>query len=263
MTRIETIGNATLYLGDCRDILPTLPKVDAVITSPPYYNARDYSQFDSFVAFSGWCVEWVRDVFAATNAGRMVCINSSPVIEARISRSSRSRRWNVPHVIAAACEQAGAWFCEDLTWEKPEGAAINRGQRFFVDRHPMQWRANGTTERIVCYQKPTAELNDRLIKRKGGERVVGDYPRGEVWRMNPEPSSDHPAPFPLPLPTDLARLYTWPGETILDPFMGRGTTGVACMNLGRSFVGIEREPKYFDIACRRIEDAQRQRRLIA
>jgi DNA modification methylase len=52
-------------------------------------------------------------------------------------------------------------------------------------------------------------------------------------------------------------------KTILDPFMGSGTTGVACMNLGRSFIGIEREPKYFDIACRRIEDAQRQGRLIA
>ena len=48
---------------------------------------------------------------------------------------------------------------------------------------------------------------------------------------------------------------------ILDPFMGSGTTGVACMNLGRSFIGIEREPKYFDIACRRIEDAQRQGRM--
>ena len=52
-------------------------------------------------------------------------------------------------------------------------------------------------------------------------------------------------------------------ETVLDPFMGSGTTGVACANLGRSFIGIEREAKYFDIACRRIEDAQRQGRLIA
>jgi site-specific DNA-methyltransferase (adenine-specific) len=50
---------------------------------------------------------------------------------------------------------------------------------------------------------------------------------------------------------------------ILDPFMGSGTTGVACMNLGRKFIGIEKEPKYFDIACRRIEDAQRQGRLFA
>ncbi len=53
------------------------------------------------------------------------------------------------------------------------------------------------------------------------------------------------------------------GATVVDPFMGSGTTGVACMNLGRKFIGIEIEPKYFDIACRRIEDAQRQQRLIA
>ena len=263
MSRIETIGNATLYLGDCRDILPTLPKVDAVITSPPYYNARDYSQFDSFGEFSAWCASWVGQVFAVVGDGRMVCINCSPVIEARISRSGRSRRWNVPHAITSACEATGAWFCEDLTWEKPEGAAINRGQRFYVDRHPMQWRANATTERIICYQKPTTELNDKLIARKGGERVVGDYPRGEVWRMNPELATEHPAPFPEVLPFDLTRLYTWPSETTLDPFMGSGTTGVAAMNLQRSFIGIEREPKYFDIACRRIEDAQRQGRLIA
>ena len=261
--RIETIGNATLYLADCREILPTLPKVDAVITSPPYYNARDYSQFDSFCTFSAWCKEWVGQAFAALNDGRMICINCSPVIEARTSRSGRSRRWNVPHAITSACEAVGAWFCEDLTWEKPEGAAINRGQRFYVDRHPMQWRANATTERIICYQKPTHELNDRLIARKGGARVVGDYPRGEVWRMNPERATEHPAPFPEVLPFDLMRLYTWPAETTLDPFMGSGTTGVAAMNLQRSFIGIEREPKYFDIACRRIEDAQRQGRLIA
>lgn len=259
--RIETIGNATLYLADCREVLPTLPKVQAVITSPPYFNARDYSQFDSFAAFAHWCGEWVRAAFDVLDDGRMICINSSPVIEARISRNKRSRRWNVPHAVTAACESAGAWFCEDLTWEKPEGAAINRGQRFFVDRHPMQWRANGTTERIVCYQKPTEELNDRLISRRGGERVVGDYPRGEVWRMNPEASSEHPAPFPLALPFNLARLYTWPGETVLDPFMGSATTGIACAELGRAFVGIERNPDYFDLACRRIEDAQRQTRM--
>jgi site-specific DNA-methyltransferase (adenine-specific) len=52
------------------------------------------------------------------------------------------------------------------------------------------------------------------------------------------------------------------GQTVLDPFMGSGTTGVAAVQLGRKFIGIEREPKYFDIACRRIEDAQRQGRLI-
>jgi len=61
----------------------------------------------------------------------------------------------------------------------------------------------------------------------------------------------------------IVRLSVRTGGVCVDPFMGSGTTGVACMNLGRAFIGIEREPKYFDIACRRIEDAQRQGRLFA
>jgi DNA modification methylase len=73
--------------------------------------------------------------------------------------------------------------------------------------------------------------------------------------------NEHPTQKPVALIEWTAGFI--PGQIVLDPFMGSGTTGVACANLGRSFIGIEREPKYFDIACRRIEDAQRQGRLIA
>jgi len=73
----------------------------------------------------------------------------------------------------------------------------------------------------------------------------------------------HPAIFPERLAIDHARSWTKGNDTILDPFMGSGTTGVACANLGRKFIGIEIEPKYFDIACERIENAQRQERLFA
>ena len=73
----------------------------------------------------------------------------------------------------------------------------------------------------------------------------------------------HPTQKPVALMAYMVQTYSNEGETILDPYMGSGTTGEACMNLGRDFIGIEREPKYFDIACRRIEDAQRQCRLIA
>ena len=84
-----------------------------------------------------------------------------------------------------------------------------------------------------------------------------------VIRMPPQkarggPEAEHPAVFPVDLPEWLASC--WNG-TVLDPFMGSGTTGVACMNLGRKFIGIEIEPKYFDIACERIENAQRQVRM--
>lgn len=84
-----------------------------------------------------------------------------------------------------------------------------------------------------------------------------------MLRANKELRGDHPTQKPIGVMEWAISHLPSGSDTILDPFMGSGTTGVACANLGKSFVGIERELKYFDIACRRIEDAQRQGRLIA
>jgi hypothetical protein len=81
---------------------------------------------------------------------------------------------------------------------------------------------------------------------------------GDVWRATPE-ANEHPAPFPISLP--LNAMDAVDGEAWLDPFMGSGTTGVAAMQMGRSFIGIELDPRYFDMACRRIEQAHKQRPL--
>lgn len=76
--------------------------------------------------------------------------------------------------------------------------------------------------------------------------------------MNVGRYGGHPTEKPVPLMADLVSLYTNPGDLVLDPFMGSGTTGVACLKLGRRFVGIERDPKFFDLACERIEQAAAQ-----
>lgn len=80
-------------------------------------------------------------------------------------------------------------------------------------------------------------------------------------RANGEKRGDHPTQKPIGVMEWVIGHVPLPAQTILDPFMGSGTTGVACMNLGRKFIGIEIEPKYLDIACRRIDDAQRQQRM--
>src|SRR5690606_7780841 len=87
--------------------------------------------------------------------------------------------------------------------------------------------------------------------------------KSSVLQYPKDRTGHHPTQKPVALMEDLVKTYTNPGDTVLDFTMGSGSTGVACMNLGRRFIGIEREPKYFDIARRRIEDAQRQRGLIA
>jgi DNA modification methylase len=83
---------------------------------------------------------------------------------------------------------------------------------------------------------------------------------GDVWRIPPMADKDHPAPFPVGLPS--RAIETSGAQSVIDPFMGSGTTGVAAAMHGRAFVGIELEPRHFETACRRIEDAQRQAPLI-
>ncbi len=213
--RIETIGNATLYLGDCRDILPTLPKVDAVITDPPYglgidgqkeSMRRDGSQLRKHHDKLGWDS----------------AIPDSELMQAVLRSGSQQIVWG------------GNYFSDDLpssrgwlVWFKGQtGLTMSDGE--------LAWTSLQIPLRIK------------------------NLHRTHLWQESPE----HPTQKPTEL-MEWCLSFVPEAQSILDPFMGSGTTGVACMNLGRSFIGIEREPKYFDIACRRIEDAQRQGRLIA
>jgi len=208
MTPVQ-IGDATLYLGDCKDILPTLPKVDAVITDPPYginenskkvasrrklATPKDYGDFD-------WDKKPPED----------------KLIDAIRSKAQWSAFFGGNYF---TLPPTSCW----LVWDK-----LNTGD--FADCElawtnwpkavrRIQWRWNGmirqgNEERFHPTQKPLGVMK---------------------WVIDLCPNAD----------------------TILDPFMGSGTTGVAAVQMGRKFIGIEREPSYFDIACERIENAYKQ-----
>ena len=210
--RIETIGNATLYLGDCRDILPTLPKVDAVITDPPYGIGKDGQKRTT--GGNGGRKEYE---FLGWDGERP----DAEVFDLILVAAPKHVIWG-GNYFADLLPATGKW----LVWDK--------GQRINQSDGELAWTSQPGALRI-CTMNRVELMTD---------------------------GAEHPTQKPV-------RLMEWCfGQvkacgTILDPFMGSGTTGVACANLGREFIGIEREPKYFDIACRRIEDAQRQSRLIA
>ena len=212
MTPPVVIGNATLYLGDCRDILPTLPKVDAVITDPPYGlgdkwqggggKGKSSWAFDPSEA-QGWDGETVNEVLDLPSLAPEVVV------------------WGGNYY---ALPPRRCW----LIWDKKQSDTFTTGQA------EMAWTNLDRPIRVFRFAQ------------------CEQASEGEKY---------HPTQKPLAL---MAWCLKWvKGQNILDPFMGSGTTGVACLPAGRSFIGIEREPKYFDIACRRIEDAQRQGRLIA
>lgn len=237
MARVEHIGNATLYLGDCLEILPTLPKVDAVITDPPYSQELHSKHLETVAA---GLTEG-----RGTNGDAMVLdfahISEETFLELVRNLMDGTRRWVVmtcPWEFIAKAKVVGLPLIRFGVWIKP-----NSAPQFTGDRPGTGWEPVG------------------IFHNEGQKRWNGGGARG-VWTEMVERGL-HPTQKPLALLVKWVGQFTDEGETLLDPFMGSGTTGVACMQLGRSFIGIEIEPKYFDIACERIENAQRQVRMFA
>ncbi|MNK33411.1 Modification methylase DpnIIB [compost metagenome] len=213
--RKEIIGNATLYLGDCREILPTLPKVDAVVTDPPY----------GIGASAGTGKYGRLKVEATGDLGWDDAAPDVALLRMAIMAGDRAVVFGGNYFSLPATRNY-------LIWDKGAGF---KGRDFAECE--MAWCSWDGNARVLSH--------DPLAR--------GDYRNG---------NKEHPTQKPVAV-MEWAICHAGEAPQIIDPFMGSGTTGVACMNLGRHFIGIEREPKYFDIACRRIEDAQRQGRLVA
>jgi DNA modification methylase len=135
-------------------------------------------------------------------------------------------------------QAAGAKYDTCLAWVKPDATPRFNGQG----------AARGFECAVTAYAG------------KGHKRWNGGGKRGVYVHCvnNPERHGEHPTEKPRRLMAEIIADFTNPDQAVLDPFMGSGTTGVAAVQMGRNFIGIERESKYFDIACKRIEDAQRQ-----
>lgn len=213
--RIETIGNATLYLGDCREILPQLPKVDACITDPPY----------GIGASAGTGKYGRLKIEASEDLGWDAEVPADDLIKLVIAGGSRAVLFGGNYFDLPPTRNY-------LIWDKGAGF---KGRDFAECE--MAWCSWDGNARVLSHD-PLARC---------------DYRNG---------NKEHPTQKPVAV-MEWAIQHAGAAGAVLDPFMGSGTTGVACANLGRSFIGIEREPKYFDIACRRIEDAQRQQRMFA
>ena len=243
-----------LYKGECLTVMDKLIEqgvtVGLTITSPPYFNAREYSHYDSVEAYMDAMKNIFTKVYALSNESRMTIINISPVLVSRESRSQQSYRIPLPYYFVPMMERIGFEFLEDIIWKKPEGASINRNGGFFKHRKPLAYKPNIVTEYILVFKKPSNKLIDKFLKNK--DLVEDGYERTNVWEFNPQTKSKHPAPFPIELPSKCINYYSYSDDTVFDPFMGSGTTGVACKNLNRNFIGIELDEEYFEIAKARI-----------
>jgi DNA modification methylase len=238
-------------IGDAREVLKTFDNecVHLTWTSPPYFNAKDYSSYDSYQHYLDFLQEVFVEVFRVTKAGRMCVVNVSPVILSRECRQSESKRLPIPFHFFTLMETLGWKYLEDIVWAKPEGASANRNGGFFQNRKPVAYKPNIVTETIFVFQKPADFLIDKIVQSYDGDileksLINTSYERSNIWEIAPATGSDHPAPFPKELSDKVIMYYSFVGDLILDPFMGSGTTAQSCVDLRRNYLGVELHEKY-------------------
>ena len=222
---IEHIGDATLYLGDCLEILPTLGPVNAVVTDPPYGIANDPDSS----RFSGGQSPLIMRPRLPKNQPDPVHVepivgDDEPFDPSPWLGFDSVILWGANHY--AARLPTGS----TLVWIKKDPHLYGT----FLSDAEVGWRKGG--HGVYCFQRNWSGFS----------------------RLTTVGASSHPNEKP---PELMAWCVDMTTGTVLDPFMGSGTTGVACANLGRRFIGIEIEPRYFDIACSRIRRAYEQPRL--
>lgn len=213
----KTFGTATLYCGDCKDVLPTLEGVNVIVTDPPY----------------------LMDVGSGTQFAKRKYLTE-------VLESDLNNGFDI-----SVLDSAPEWLCfcakSQLTIliEYAEG----RDLRWMV----RTWCKTNPTPLVNNTYKPDTEY---MVHGFRGHNYEGKnrFVLGPIVKN----SYDHPTVKPLYVMVDALRCSTHNGDVVLDPFMGTGTTGVACLELGRKFIGIEKDPKHFKIACERIENTHSQ-----
>ena len=346
MTEKVVIGNAELWHGDCREVLPLLGKFDAVVTDPPYAKVKgDFDQeWSNRTGMLADVEAWIDAIVPVMKANATLWWFAWPALAGRIEDRIARRLnvlahvvWAKPTAIGQKCskealrapmplterilmaehygadnmalgepgymakcdelrgfvfeplrayladewaragltkkdaeratgtQMASHWFTRSQ-WALPTEAhykvlrdRANRSGQFEYLRREYEYLRREYEDLRREYEDLRREYEDlrRHFDCRGGDQY------SDVWTFDPPRSNHgHPTEKPVPLMAHIVRLSVRPGAHAVDPFMGSGTTGVACMQLGRKFTGIERERRYFDIACERISRAQAQGTLL-
>ena len=238
------------------DVLETLKyvpdeSIHLTFTSPPYYNARDYSIYPSYEAYLQFLGNVFKETHRITKEGRFLIVNTSPVIVPRISRSHSSKRYPIPFDLHSILVKQGWEFIDDIVWEKPEYSVKNRVGGFQQHRKPLGYKPNSITEYVMVYRKQTDKLLDWNIHQYDYEtveksKVKGEFETNNIWKICPKSDKIHPAVFPSELCKRVIEYYSYVGDLIFDPFAGSGTLGYTAKKMGRLFFLTEKDEKYFE-----------------
>lgn len=225
--------------------------IHLIFTSPPYYNAREYSDYINYQKY----LEDLKNVFIECNRvledGRFLIVDVSPVITKRPGREYESIRYPIHFDLHNILIQAGFYFIDEIIWEKPEPSVPNRVGGYIQNLNPLAYKPNCVTESIMVYRKNCNFLLDRNIKKYTSKKISKKndsiVDRSNIWKIAPSSNKKHPAIFPDDLCKKILKYYSYEGDVVLDPFAGIGTFGRVAYEMGRIPVLCEINEKYIKV----------------
>lgn len=235
--------------------LETLKKIKSqqiqfIFTSPPYYNARIYSDYKSYANYLEEMKKTLIECYRVLEDGRFIIINVSPVITKRPGREFESIRYPIHFDFHKILEESGFYFIDEIIWIKPEYSVPNRVGGYHQTRSPLAYKPNCITESLLVYRKNTDFLLDKNIKKypKGfGVNESDKYDTTNCWYIHPKADKNHPAVFPDELCEKVLTYYSFPKDVVLDMFAGSGTFGKVALKMNRIPVLCEQDANYIQI----------------
>jgi modification methylase len=253
-----------LIQGDARD-LHYLPdgSVHLAVTSPPYWNLKRYNEHpdqmghisDYELFISGLTKVW-REVYRLlVPGGRLVCV----VGDVCLSRRQHGRHLVMPlHAdVVVECRKLGFDNLNPIIWHKIANAnyEVNNGSKFLGKPYEPNAIIKNDIEFILMQRRPGGYRQPTQEQRRRSMLTKEEYAEWfqQNWNITGASTREHPAPFPLELAHRLVRMFSFQGDTVLDPFCGTGTTMLAAIKTGRSSIGVEIDRAYCQMALRRLE----------
>ncbi len=264
MNNRGAIKKPLLLIGDTEKTLTKIPEqsIQMIFTSPPYYNAKVYSDYYSYEKY----LEKMKKVFLACyrvlEDGRFFIINISPVITKRPGREFESIRYPIHYDYHKILEESGFYFIDEIVWIKPEPSVPNRVGGYMQTRKPLSYKPNCVTESIMVYRKKCDFLLDKNINDYDNSYwryEDEDIDTTNCWYIAPKADKNHPAVFPEELCRKVLKYYSFEKDVIMDPFAGSGTLGRVAKKMNRIPVMCEineiyaelinkEEKNYYDIS---------------
>ena len=222
--------------------------VQLIFTSPPYYNAKIYSNYHSYNDYLEDMYKTLQACHKVLEDGRFIIINVSPVISKRPGREFESVRYPIHFDFHNLLTRAGFYFVDEIQWIKPESSVKNRNGGYQQTKMPLSYKPNCINESIMVYRKNCNFLLDKNIAMYDKSFANDEnFESSNCWYIAPASNKNHPAVFPKELCRRILKYYSFRGDVVLDPFAGSGTFGEVAIEMERTPILCEQNEIYCDL----------------